>query len=141
MSGRRCEHEAVYYGVINLLREGWFLGAVDVWRCVKCGLLFAEERRLGVLDIAPYVGFREPKPGSEWAIFVCSCPEEVQWRLIEAEPGLYVDHRCPISAPARVAEDFRLEPRLPPDAACRHFLFRVKEFLNKGIEVGYSAPR
>jgi len=139
MSGRPCEHEAVYYGVINLLNEGWFLGAVDVWRCVKCGQLFAEERRLGVLDIAPYVGFKEPRKGSEWAIFVCSSAEEVQWRLIEAEPGLYVDHRCPMGAPARISEGMKLEPLLPPDAACGHHLFRVKEFVNKGIEVGYGA--
>ncbi|MER3602332.1 MAG: hypothetical protein C4339_06440 [Nitrososphaerota archaeon] len=141
MSSYSCAHEAVYYGIVNLLSQGWFLGAVDVWRCAKCGRLFAEERRLGVLDIAPYVGFKEAKPGSEWAIFVCSGPEEVQWRLVEAEPGQYIDHKCPIGAPARVNERLELEPRLGPEAGRMHHLFPISKFLNRSIEVSYEVVR
>ena len=50
------DDKVVYFGVININEVTRTVGAVDVWRSVITKDLFCEEKRLGILDIADYVG-------------------------------------------------------------------------------------
>jgi hypothetical protein len=60
----------VYFGVININEEGKTIGAVDIWRSVITKELFCEEKRLGILDIADYIGMPRIEKGNKWAVAV-----------------------------------------------------------------------
>ena len=60
----------VYFGVININEKGRTIGAIDVWRSVITKELFCEEKRLGILDIADYIGMPKIDKGYKWAVAV-----------------------------------------------------------------------
>jgi rubredoxin len=129
-------HDVVYAGAVNLFDGRWLVGAVDLWRCRVCGETFAEEKRYGVLDVAPEVGFREKPAGTEWAIFVCSQRDVIHWRLVQATDGLEIPHPCPSGANA-IIEGVKIRPATSIERGYAHFLFMVKDVLNRGIQVGF----
>ncbi len=60
----------VYFGVININEKGRTIGAIDIWRSVITKELFCEEKRLGILDIADYIGMPKIDKGYKWAVAV-----------------------------------------------------------------------
>ncbi|HSE99490.1 MAG TPA: hypothetical protein VLA48_01225, partial [Nitrososphaeraceae archaeon] len=71
MSGNDSTNDKiVYFGVINLNEKGRTIGAIDIWRSVITKELFCEEKRLGILDIADYIGMPKIDKGYKWAVAV-----------------------------------------------------------------------
>ncbi len=66
----KTNDKIVYFGVININEEGKNIGAVDIWRSVITKELFCEEKRLGILDIADYIGMPRIEKGNKWAVAV-----------------------------------------------------------------------
>ena len=47
-----CNHQPVYFGVVNINIDERTIGSVDVWRCVLCKKRFCEEKQLGIEELA-----------------------------------------------------------------------------------------
>ena len=60
----------VYFGVVNINENGKNIGAIDIWRGAITKELFCEEKRLGIIDIADYIGMPKIDKGYKWAIAV-----------------------------------------------------------------------
>lgn len=60
----------VYFGVININENGRTIGAVDIWRNVITKELFCEEKRLGILEIADYIGMPKIGKDQRWAVAI-----------------------------------------------------------------------
>ena len=60
----------VYFGVVNINENGKNIGAIDIWRSALTKELFCEEKRLGIIDIADYIGMPKIDKGYKWAIAV-----------------------------------------------------------------------
>ncbi|MGE3858533.1 MAG: hypothetical protein AB7F53_00940 [Nitrososphaeraceae archaeon] len=60
----------VYFGVMNINEYGKNIGAIDIWRSAITKELFCEEKRLGIIDIADYIGMPKIDKGHKWAIAV-----------------------------------------------------------------------
>jgi hypothetical protein len=60
----------VYFGVININEKGRTIGAIDIWRSVITKELFCEEKRLGILDIADYIGMPKIDKDYKWAVAI-----------------------------------------------------------------------
>ena len=60
----------VYFGVLNINEHGKNIGAIDIWRSAITKELFCEEKRLGIIDIADYIGMPKIDKGYKWAIAV-----------------------------------------------------------------------
>jgi hypothetical protein len=74
----------VYFGVININDGGKTVGAVDIWRSVITKELFCEEKRLGVLGIADYIGMPKIDKDKKWAVAINrkrNGPDK--WRLVK----------------------------------------------------------
>jgi hypothetical protein len=74
----------VYFGVININEGGKTVGAVDIWRSVITKELFCEEKRLGVLGIADYIGMPKIDKDKKWAVAINrkrNGPDK--WRLVK----------------------------------------------------------
>ena len=81
----------VYFGVININENGKNIGAIDVWRSVITKELFCEEKRLGILDIAEYIGMPKIEKGNKWAVAVNRNRfGKDRWKLIKIlEEGIF----------------------------------------------------
>ncbi len=119
-----CEHAPIYAGVINLRLDGEPVGFVDVWRCTKCGMLFAEERRYPPRDDYE-LGFREPR--GTLAIAVCSSGEGYEWMLVDAAPGAVA--RCG-GCDVEISEGPTASAR-----GCEVALVPLEEVLNRNLEL------
>jgi hypothetical protein len=76
--------KVVYFGVINVNEGGKTIGAVDIWRSLITKELFCEEKRLGVLDIADYLGMPSIDKDKKWAVAINRGREgRDRWRLIK----------------------------------------------------------
>jgi hypothetical protein len=74
----------VYFGVININEGTKTIGAVDVWRSVITKALFCEEKRLGVLEIADYVGMPKIDMDKKWAVAINRKKAgKDRWKLIK----------------------------------------------------------
>jgi hypothetical protein len=60
----------VYFGVININEGGKTFGAIDIWRSVITKELFCEEKRLGILGIADYIGMPKIDKDKKWAVAI-----------------------------------------------------------------------
>ena len=81
----------VYFGVININENGKNIGAIDVWRSVITKVLFCEEKRLGILDIAEDIGMPKIEKGKKWAVAVNRNRfGKDRWKLIKIlEEGIF----------------------------------------------------
>ena len=66
----KTNDKIVYFGVININENGKTIGAIDIWRSALTKELFCEEKRLGILDIADYIGMPRIEKGNKWAVAV-----------------------------------------------------------------------
>jgi hypothetical protein len=87
----KTNDKIVYFGVININEEGKTIGAVDIWRSVITKELFCEEKRLGILDIADYIGMPRIEKGNKWAVAVNRNRfGKDRWKLIKIlEEGIF----------------------------------------------------
>jgi hypothetical protein len=87
----KTNDKIVYFGVININEEGKTIGAVDIWRSVMTKELFCEEKRLGILDIADYIGMPRIEKGNKWAVAVNRNRfGKDRWKLIKIlEEGIF----------------------------------------------------
>lgn len=132
---KKCEHEIVFAGMINFNRDNYLQGTTDVWICRKCKKLFCDDRRYNE-PLKPSVGFDETEEDEEWVVLTCTSPKEVYIKSIPAKPGSVIEHTCKNGENFRfiVSEDFKLHGDKGPNI---HRLFRVKDYINKQVEVGY----
>lgn len=76
--------KVVYFGVINVNEGGRTIGAVDIWRSLITKELFCEEKRLGVLEIADYLGMPKIDKDKKWAVAINRNREgRDRWRLVK----------------------------------------------------------
>ncbi len=76
--------KVVYFGVINVNEGGKTIGAVDIWRSLITKELFCEEKRLGVLEIADYLGMPKIDNDKKWAVAISRGREgRDRWKLVK----------------------------------------------------------
>lgn len=133
-----CSHDVVYYGAVNVfLRDDLNpFGSVDVWICRKCRDLFCEDKRWGLTDLSPEVGFPKRDEGSKWGVLICLINNEVKWELVEAKPGKRFEHSCVDgkACPLLVNGDYSVSTTEAPSPN-KHSLFVVDGYVNRSIVV------
>jgi len=83
-SGTTGTDKIVYFGVININENARTIGAVDIWRSVISKELFCEEKRLGILEIADYIGMSTIDKNKKWAVAVSRKKTGTdRWKLIK----------------------------------------------------------
>lgn len=76
--------KVVYFGVININEGGRTIGAVDIWRSLITKELFCEEKRLGILEIADYLGMPKIDKDKKWAVAISREREgRDRWKLVK----------------------------------------------------------
>jgi hypothetical protein len=81
---RKSQDKIVYFGVVNISENGKIIGAVDIWRSVLTKDLFCEEKRLGILEIAEYIGMPKLGAGEQWAVAINKKKSgKDRWKLIK----------------------------------------------------------
>jgi hypothetical protein len=139
MSQPAHEHEIVMVGMVNVNRDNYLQGTVDVWRCRSCRRLFCDDKRYGE-PLRPSVGFEEIGLNEQWAILTCTNIREVYMMSLGVEPGKKIAHTCKDGAPHEftVLGDWTIAP---DDGESVHRLFMVKDNINKHIEAGFYKLR
>ena len=83
-SGTTGTDKIVYFGVININENARTIGAVDIWRSVITKQLFCEEKRLGILEIADYIGMSTIDKNKKWAVAISRKKTGTdRWKLIK----------------------------------------------------------
>jgi hypothetical protein len=133
--GARHEHEIVFMGMINVDRDNYLQGVVDVWRCRACKKLFCDDKRYGE-PLKASVGFETIPDDEEWAVLTCTTMKDVRMNSLGVKPGKTITHACRDGQILEftVGEDYSLSagPGSPI-----HRLYLVKDNVNKHIEAGY----
>lgn len=139
MSQAKHEHEIVLAGMVNVNRDNYLQGTVDVWRCRGCKRLFCDDKRYGE-PLKPSVGFEEIGDDEQWAILTCTDIKEVFMMSLGVKPGKKIVHSCKNGSQHEfvVKEDWTIAP---DDGETVHRLFLVKDHLNKAIEAGFYKLR
>ena len=76
--------KVVYFGVININENGKTVGSVDIWRSLLTKEMFCEEKRLGILQIAYYIGMPKIDKDKKWAVAISRNRKgHIRWRLIK----------------------------------------------------------
>jgi hypothetical protein len=83
MSEDESKDKIVYFGVININENQKTIGAVDIWRSAITKELFCEEKRLGMLDIAEFIGMPKIEKGKKWAVAISrKISGKNRWKLV-----------------------------------------------------------
>jgi hypothetical protein len=83
-SGTTGTDKIVYFGVININENARTIGAIDIWRSVITKELFCEEKRLGILEIADYIGMSTIDKNKKWAVAISRKKTGTdRWKLIK----------------------------------------------------------
>jgi hypothetical protein len=83
MSEEEIKDKIVYFGVININENQKTIGAVDIWRSAITKELFCEEKRLGMLDIAEFIGMPKIEEGKKWAVAISrKVRGKNRWKLV-----------------------------------------------------------
>jgi len=81
---KALDDKVVYFGVININEGTRTIGAIDVWRSIITKDLFCEEKRLGILEIADYVGMPLIDKNKKWAVAINRKKTgKDRWKLIK----------------------------------------------------------
>ena len=83
--GKEHKHEIVLAGMVNVNRDNYLQGVVDVWVCRGCKKLFCDDKRYGE-PLKPSVGFEE-------------VPEDEQWG--KPHPAVFLTAAAKLGAPPR----------------------------------------
>lgn len=134
------EHEIVLAGMVNVNRDNYLQGVVDVWTCRGCKKLFCDDKRYGE-PLKPSVGFEEIPADEQWGILTCTDIKGVYMMSLGVKPGKSIKHTCPKNGSQHefvVRDDWTIEP---DDGETVHRLFLVKDHINKVIEAGFYKLR
>jgi hypothetical protein len=130
-----CDHDIVFMGMINVNRDNYLQGVVDVWRCRKCKKLFCDDKRYGE-GLKPSVGFESIPEDEEWAVLTCTTPRDVYMNSLSVKPGKKFTHACR----GGEAKEFTVTSSYaltPSEGLPIHKLYLVRDYVNKNIEAGY----
>ena len=121
--------------MVNVNRDSYLQGVVDVWRCRKCKRLFCDDKRYGE-GLKPTVGFESIPDDEQWAVLTCTTPKEVYMYSLGVKPGKKLKHACKSGEEHEftVNERYELEGSRGTPI---HRLFLVKDNMNRNIEAGY----
>ena len=135
MAAPEHQHETVFIGMINVNRDNYLQGVVDVWRCRGCKQLFCDDKRYGE-PLKASVGFETIADDEEWAVLTCTTQKEVYMNSLGVKPGKKITHACRDGQVNEfvVGDDYTLSPEV---ASAIHRLYLVKDHVNKNIEAGY----
>lgn len=139
-SGAEHEHEIVFLGMVNVNRDNYLQGVVDVWRCRQCKKLFCDDKRYGE-PLKASVGFEEVPEDEQWGILTCTDIKGVYMMSLGVKPGKVLKHTCPRNSSQHefvVKDDWTIAP---DDGETVHRLFLVKDHINKVIEAGFYKLR
>ena len=130
------QHDVVYFGVVNLIDNSKVLGTIDVWKCRSCPQIFCEDKRFGIIDLAPEVGLPRIEPGSKWAALICTRNNGSNWTLIQTRPGATVQHSCTpeTKLELRVGPGYTIEAG-PASGIGQHRIILVENFVNAPVDV------
>ncbi len=124
-----CNHQNVYFGVVNIRYQNQTIGAVDVWRCTKCMRIFAEEKQLGILEISSEIGMPYIEPDEKWAVLVCKLKKfKERWALVRVKKSGEIKHTCVDKEMTLNVSDYELQDD-------RHWIFTVDTSINKEVEI------
>jgi len=138
--GSQHKHEIVLAGMVNVNRDNYLQGVVDVWICRQCKKLFCDDKRYGE-PLKPSVGFEEVPEDEQWGILTCTDIKGVYMMSLGVKPGKTLKHTCPRNGSQHelvVKDDWTIEP---DDGETIHRLFLVKDHINKNIEAGFYKLR
>jgi hypothetical protein len=134
------EHEIVLAGMVNVNRDNYLQGVVDVWICRGCKKLFCDDKRYGE-PLKPSVGFEEVPEDEQWGILTCTDIKGVYMLSLGVKPGKVLKHACLRNGSQHefvVKDDWTIAP---DDGETVHRLFLVKDHINKVIEAGFYKLR
>ena len=128
------EHEIVFMGMVNVNRDNYLQGVVDVWRCRSCKRTFCDDKRYGE-PLKASVGFDSIPDDEQWAILTCTTAKEVLMRSLGVKPGKQIEHTCRSGEQHQfvVRDDLSVDSSTAPPI---HRLYLVKDYVNKVIEAG-----
>jgi len=138
--GTQHKHEIVLAGMVNVNRDNYLQGVVDVWICRGCKKLFCDDKRYGE-PLKPSVGFEEVPEDEQWGILTCTDIKGVYMMSLGVKPGKTLKHTCPRNGSQHefvVKDDWTIAP---DDGETVHRLFLVKDHINKVIEAGFYKLR
>ena len=125
-----CNHQPVYFGVVNINIDERTIGSVDVWRCGGCKKIFCEEKQLGIEALAEIVGMPQITPDEKWAVSVCKLQKgKDKWKLVKLKENSEIKHECLNEqiVPLKVS-NFKIEDD-------KHWSFLVEDNVNKAVEI------
>jgi len=121
-------------GMVNVNRDNYLQGVVDVWRCRGCKRMFCDDKRYGE-PLKPSVGFEAIPDDEQWGILTCTTAREVYMMSLGVKPGKKIEHTCRNGERREftVGSDYSIgSTGLSPI----HRLYLVKDHVNKNIEAG-----
>jgi hypothetical protein len=130
-SGTTGTDKIVYFGVININENARTIGAVDIWRSVITKELFCEEKRLGILEIADYIGMSTIDKNKKWAVAISRKKTGTdRWKLVKLiKEGKFkfldTDDETPIEVDVK---DYKI-------TGSEWWSFLVEKNINHNIEV------
>jgi len=130
-----CPHEIVFVGMVNINRDNYLQGVVDVWRCRKCKRLYCDDKRYGE-PLKPEVGFASIPDDEKWGILTCTSAKEVSMNSLGVKPGKKIQHTCKggVEYEFAIGPDYSLSPDVGQPI---HRLYLVEDHMNSNIEAGY----
>lgn len=138
--GAQHKHEIVFAGMVNVNRDNYLQGVVDVWICRGCKKLFCDDKRYGE-PLKASVGFEELPEDEQWGILTCTDIKGVYMMSLGVKPGKVLKHTCSRNGSQHefvVRDDWTIAP---DDGETVHRLFLVKDHINKVIEAGFYKLR
>ncbi len=125
-----CNHQPVYFGVININIDEKTIGSVDVWRCGACKKKFCEEKQLGIEAIADVVGMPKIAADEKWAVCVCKLQKvKDKWRLVRLPKDGQLKHECLDDQVITLdVKNYAIDDD-------RHWSFLVDDNVNKAVEI------
>ena len=125
----QCEHQNVYFGVVNIRYQDRTIGAVDVWRCAKCREIFCEEKQLGILDISADIGMPRISADERWAVLICKLKKgKERWALMGVRKDGEIKHTCIDKEVSLPVANYAVQDD-------RHWMFMIDEKVNTEVEI------
>lgn len=125
-----CNHQPVYFGVVNINLNDRTIGSVDVWRCASCKQKFCEEKQLGIEAIADIVGMPKINKDEKWGVIVCMLQKgKDKWKLVRLQENSKIKHEC---LDEQIV-DLRVENFSIKDD--KHWSFLIDDNINQAVEI------
>ena len=125
-----CQHQPVYFGVVNINIDERTIGSVDVWRCALCKKRFCEEKQLGIEELADLVGMPKIDFDAKWAVTVYKLQQgKYKWKLVRLKENGEIKHECLDEnvVPLNI-KDYKVEDE-------NHWSFLIDDNVNKAVEI------